>query len=76
MGLLINVLIPWGLASTLTPLGLLIAMAAFMLKGSILAVVVGFFESIMAKSRLFNLRTLFILAFSLAFLTIAFELLI
>jgi formate hydrogenlyase subunit 4 len=76
MGLLINVLVPWGLSTTLTPLGLLIAMAAFLLKGSLLAVVVGFFESIMAKSRLFNLRTLFILAFSLAFLTIAFELLI
>jgi formate hydrogenlyase subunit 4 len=76
MALLINVLVPWGLASTLTPLGILIAMVAFLLKGSLLAVIVGFFESIMAKSRLFNLRTLFILAFSLAFLTIAFELLI
>jgi len=76
MGLLINVLVPWGLSTALTPLGLLIAMAAFLLKGSLLAVVIGFFESIMAKSRLFNLRTLFILAFSLAFLTIAFELLI
>jgi formate hydrogenlyase subunit 4 len=76
MALLINILIPWGLASSLSPLGMLIAMAAFLLKGSLLALIIGFFESIMAKSRLFNLRTLFVLAFSLAFLTIAFELLI
>ncbi len=76
MGLLINVLIPWGLATTLNPAAIILAVVAFCLKGSLLAIVVGVFESMMAKSRLFNLRTLFILAFSLAFLTIVFELLV
>jgi formate hydrogenlyase subunit 4 len=76
MGLLINILAPWGLAVNISFSGIIIAMASFILKGGILAVIVGIFESVMAKSRLFNLRTLFMLAFSLAFLTIVFELLI
>jgi formate hydrogenlyase subunit 4 len=76
MGLLINVLAPWGLAQTLGPMAIIVALIAFLAKGSVLALGVGFFESIMAKSRLFNIRVFFILAFSLAFLTIAFELLI
>jgi formate hydrogenlyase subunit 4 len=76
MGLLINILAPWGLAQTLSLPAILLAMAAFLVKGCGLAVIVGLFESSMAKSRLFNIRVYFILAFSLAFLTIAFELLI
>jgi formate hydrogenlyase subunit 4 len=76
MALLINILLPWGLATTLTPVGLAVAVISFLMKGGILAIAVGIFESITAKSRLFNLRTLFMLAFSLAFLTIVFELLI
>jgi formate hydrogenlyase subunit 4 len=76
MALLINILIPWGLSASLTPVGVIIAMVVFLFKGSLLAVIVGIFESVMAKSRLFNLRTLFMLAFSLAFLTIVFELLL
>jgi formate hydrogenlyase subunit 4 len=76
MGLLINILIPWGLSTDFSPAAVIVAMVSFLLKGSLLAMVVGVFESLMAKSRLFNLRTLFILAFSLAFLTIVFELLV
>jgi formate hydrogenlyase subunit 4 len=76
MALLINILFPWGLSTSLTPVGVIIAIVAFLFKGSLLAVIVGIFESVMAKSRLFNLRTLFMLAFSLAFLTIVFELLL
>jgi formate hydrogenlyase subunit 4 len=76
MGLLINILAPWGLARTLSPLGVPLAMLTFAAKGCVLALFVGFFESVMAKSRLFNIRVFFILAFSLAFLTIAFELLL
>jgi formate hydrogenlyase subunit 4 len=76
MALLINILVPWGMAITLSPLGLITATASFLLKGCVLAIAVGVFESIMAKSRLFNLRTLFILAYSLAFITIVFELLL
>jgi len=76
MGLLINVLAPWGLAESLSPARIVLSMVVFWAKGSVLAVAVGIFESVMAKSRLFGIRTLFILAFSLAFLTIVFELLI
>ena len=76
MALLINVLIPWGLAASLTPISWLTGMLAFLAKGIILAIIVGVFESVMAKSRLFGLRTFFILAFSLAFVTIVFELLV
>lgn len=76
MALLINILVPWGLAADLTPLSWLTGILAFLVKGSILAVIVGVFESITAKSRLFGLRTFFILAFALAFVTIVFELLV
>jgi len=57
-------------------ISLLIGMLAFLAKGIVLAVIVGLFESVIAKSRLFNLRAFFILAFSLAFVTIVFELLV
>ncbi len=76
MAMLINILIPWGLAVTLTPISWLIGMLAFLFKGIVLAVIMGIFESVTAKSRLFGLRTFFILAFSLAFVTIMFELLV
>jgi formate hydrogenlyase subunit 4 len=76
MGMLINILIPWGLASTLNAAGVGVSIFSFVIKGVFLAVIIGVFESAMAKSRLFNLRNLFMLAFSLAFLTIVFELLI
>lgn len=76
MALLINIILPWGLATSLSFGGLAIAIVSFLVKGGALAIIIGIFESVMAKSRLFNLRTLFILAFSLAFLTIVFELLI
>jgi len=75
MGLLINVVVPWGLATSLTALGIIGAAFLFFVKACFLAIAAGIFESVMAKSRLFNLRTLFMLAFSLSFLTIVFELL-
>lgn len=75
MALLINVVVPWGLSDTLTIPSIVIAAVLFLIKGSLLAIAVGVFESIMAKSRLFNLRTIFMLAFSLSFLTVVFELL-
>ncbi|MEK7152743.1 MAG: hydrogenase, partial [Patescibacteria group bacterium] len=75
MGALINVLVPWGLAETVTAAGIGLAAAAFILKGGILAMVVGLFESSVARMRLFRLPALFMQAFFLAFLTILFELL-
>jgi formate hydrogenlyase subunit 4 len=76
MALLINILVPWGLTTTFSLSGLVIAIASFLVKGGVLTIIIGVFESVMAKSRLFNLRTLFMLAYSLAFLTIVFELLL
>lgn len=76
MALLINIMVPWGLGTALTPVSWVIGMLAFLVKGIVLTIVVGIFESVTAKSRLFGLRTFFILAFSLAFVTIVFELLV
>jgi formate hydrogenlyase subunit 4 len=76
MGLLINLLFPWGLATSLAPGGLLLAAPLFLFKSIILAVVIGLFESLIAKWRLFSLPKLFMLAYSLAFLTIVVELLV
>lgn len=75
MGLLINVLMPWGLALEAGPVGIGVAAIMFILKGSILAVVVGFIESSLAKMRLFRLPALFMQAFFFAFVTILFEVL-
>jgi formate hydrogenlyase subunit 4 len=75
MGLLINVLFPWGLATSLAPVGLLMAAVLFLVKSVVLAVIIGLFESLTAKWRLFALPKLFMLAYSLAFLTIVVELL-
>lgn len=73
MGILVNVLFPWGLTQDFTLPTILVAMGAFVLKTAILAVVVGLFESSCAKSRLFHLPGLFVLAFFLAFVTLIIE---
>jgi formate hydrogenlyase subunit 4 len=76
MGLLINLVFPWGLATSLAPGGLLLAALMFLVKSIILAVIIGLFESLIAKWRLFSLPKLFMLAYALAFLTIVVELLV
>jgi formate hydrogenlyase subunit 4 len=76
MGLLINLLFPWGLAASLTAGGLLLGALMFLVKSVFLAVIIGLFESLIAKWRLFSLPKLFMLAYSLAFLTIVVELLV
>jgi len=75
MAVLINILIPWGLTTAPNILTVSISIIAFAVKGVILAVAVGFFESMFAKSRLFRLPNLFMLAFFFSFSTILFELL-
>ncbi|MDO8568405.1 MAG: NADH-quinone oxidoreductase subunit H [Dehalococcoidales bacterium] len=75
MGFLVNLLMPWGLAAGPAPAPLLLAAILFVLKGSLLAVVVGIFESSLSKLRLFRLPALFMQAFFFAFVTILFELL-
>ncbi|MDO8637370.1 MAG: NADH-quinone oxidoreductase subunit H [Dehalococcoidia bacterium] len=75
MGLLINILMPWGLAREPGLVNIGVAAAMFIMKGVILAIIVGLFESSVAKMRLFRLPALFMQAFFLAFVTILFELL-
>ncbi len=75
MGILINPLVPWGLPPTPTLASIPVAIGMFVVKGAVLAIVVGVAESMVAKARLFRLPALFMLAFFFSFSTILFELL-
>jgi formate hydrogenlyase subunit 4 len=75
MALLINLVIPAGLALTLTTAGILLAALLFVLKGSVLAVIIGLFEASMAKKRLFQVPSLFAMAFFFSTLIIIIEVL-
>lgn len=75
MALLINILAPWGLATEPGLAGIGLAAVMFIIKGIVLAIGVGLFESSLAKMRLFRLPSLFMQAFFFAFVTILFELL-
>jgi formate hydrogenlyase subunit 4 len=63
MALLINLIVPFGLVTTLTLAGLLVSLVVFLVKGSILAGIIGLFESSMSKKRFFQLPSLFAMAF-------------
>jgi len=73
MALLINLIVPFGLTTTLTLAGILIALVVFIIKGSILAGIIGIFESSMAKKRFFQLPSLFAMAFFFSTLIIIIE---
>jgi formate hydrogenlyase subunit 4 len=73
MALLINLIMPFGLTTTLTAAGLLIAAVLFMVKGMVLAGIIGLFESSMAKMRFFQLPSLFAMAFFFSALIIIIE---
>ncbi len=73
MALLINLVLPFGLGTTLTVAGILIAAVLFMLKGVILGGIIGLFESSMSKMRFFRLPSLFAMAFFFSTLTIIIE---
>ncbi len=75
MALLINIFFPWGLATEMTLTGILVSIAAFIVKACILAILVGLFESFFAKIRFFRLPDFFMVALFLSFATIVFELL-
>ena len=66
--LLANLFIPWGLALTLTPAALAIAVVMLILKLAILAVVVALVETHIAKLRLFRVPELLGMSFLLALL--------
>ena len=73
MALIINLIIPWGLATSLTLTALAIALCLFVFKGAVLAGVIGLFESSLAKTRFFRLPSLFIMAFFFSTLVIIIE---
>ncbi len=73
MALLINLIVPWGLATTLSFAAIAVALCLFAVKGAILAVVIGLFESSMAKMRFFRLPSLFMMAFFFSTLIIIIE---
>jgi formate hydrogenlyase subunit 4 len=73
MGVLINILVPWGLTPDFTAPAILISVGAFVLKAVVLAVIIGLFESSCAKSRLFRLPGLFAIALFLSIVTLIIE---
>jgi formate hydrogenlyase subunit 4 len=73
MALLINLVVPFGLATTLSAGAILAAAVLFLLKGSILAGITGLFESSTAKMRFFRLPSLFAMAFFFSTLIIIIE---
>jgi formate hydrogenlyase subunit 4 len=73
MAVLINILVPWGLATAFTAPAILVSLGAFVLKAVILAIVIGLFESSCAKSRLFRLPGLFAIALFLSLITLIIE---
>ncbi len=73
MGVLINILVPWGLATEFTAQAILVSLGVFVLKACILAIVIGLFESSCAKSRLFRLPGLFAIALFLSLITLIIE---
>ena len=75
MALSINIVLPIGLAADAGVVSIIIAIISFAIKVLAFAVVIGIFESMMAKIRLFRLPSFFMLALFFSFATIVFELL-
>ena len=73
MALLLNLIVPFGLATALSISGLIIAAALFVVKATALAGIIGLFESSMAKMRFFQLPSLFAMAFFFSVLIIMIE---
>lgn len=73
MALLINLVIPFGLVTTLSVAGLVAATALFIGKAGLLAVIIGLFEASTAKMRFFRLPGLFAMAFFFSTLIIIIE---
>ncbi|MBI3621140.1 MAG: NADH-quinone oxidoreductase subunit H [Nitrospirae bacterium] len=70
--LLSNIFVPWGIATEPEPVWMAMAVGAWAVKVSALAVVIGVFESMFAKLRLFRVTDLLGVAFILALLALIF----
>ena len=73
MALLINLTVPFGLATVPAVGAITVAAVFFLVKGAILAGIVGLFESSTAKMRFFRLPGLFAMAFFFSMLIIIIE---
>jgi formate hydrogenlyase subunit 4 len=73
MAVLVNLILPFGLALSLTLTGILIAASLFIVKSTILAGIIGLFEASTAKMRFFQLPSLFAMAFFFSVLIIIIE---
>ncbi len=70
LGLLSTLLLPWGVATDVTPAALLVAVGAFVLKLSLAGGVLAAVEVFLAKVRLFRVPELLAGSFVLAFLAV------
>lgn len=70
LGLLANLFLPWGIATTATPLALLVGTLALVLKIGLLGVVLAAGEVFLAKLRLFRVPELLAGSFLLALLAV------
>jgi formate hydrogenlyase subunit 4 len=70
--LIVNVFAPWGIATSLEPAALGIGLAAYLVKISGAAVLIGVIESMFAKLRLFRVTDFLGVAFILALLSMIF----
>jgi formate hydrogenlyase subunit 4 len=70
LGLLANLFVPWGVATTLTPVALLLGAAGLIAKVGLLAVVLAAGEVFAAKLRLFRVPELLAGSFALALLAV------
>ncbi len=70
LGLLANLFLPWGIATTATPLALLVGVAALVVKVGLLGAVLAAGEVFLAKLRLFRVPELLAGSFVLALLAV------
>ena len=70
--LIANVFAPWGIATSLEPTALGVGLVTYLVKVSVLAVLIGVIESMFAKLRLFRVTDLLGVAFILALLGLVF----
>lgn len=73
MGILINTILPIGLSTEFDLGKIVISSVLFLLKAGMLAIIVGLFESSLAKMRLFRLPAFYVMAFFFSALTILIE---
>lgn len=70
LGLLANLFVPWGIATTADPVELIVGLAAVAAKLIVLAAVIAIAEVFVAKVRLFRVPELLAASFVLAFLAV------